>query len=157
MLSWLKKFGLTILKDALVVLGIGEQIVPTVVPPGATETKVEDVLVDIATIITDVETEVAAVTPAGGAAPVTGAQKLQMASARANQRLQKWYAANVPGAPAVKNSALWQTGVATIVNGMVALLNSADDKADVKTTDGVKGAQVPSAQTAAKVAPQTKP
>jgi hypothetical protein len=172
MLSWLKKYGLTILRDALIVLDIGEQGVEALAPAGsATATKVEDTLTEIATIITEVEAEAAALEGASGPGgqtgkpiggltagevALTGAQKLQMASVRANQKLQAWFKANVPGSPAVKNSALWQQGVATIVNGVVALLNSADEGATIQTMPGVKGAQVPTAAVIAAVAPQTK-
>lgn len=149
--TWLKTYGLDVLKDAAIVLGVAAQDVKTIAPAGsAAATSAEDTLTEIATIITDVETEVAALTPgsvgAAGASPITGAQKLQMAVARANEKLQKWYQANLPNSPKVTNSAAWQQGVTGIVNGMVSILNSADGTA-VQVKKGVEGSSVPSAAT----------
>lgn len=158
--TWLKTFGVEALRDAALVLGVAAGDIKTIAPTSAAGAAVSDTLTDIATIITDVETEVAALTPgsvgAAGAAPISSAQKLQMASARANERLQKWYAANMPGNPAVIDKAAWQTGVATLVNGMVSILNSADGKA-VQVKKGVAGSSVPSAALTAAIATPSAP
>lgn len=141
MVSWLKKYGLTVLKDALIVLGIGSQAVQQMGGGSATAVKASDTLTSIATIVTDVESSAAAAAAAGTS--LTSAQKLAAAGALANQVLQDWFKNNLPGTPKVANQQQWETGVSTIVNGVVALLNSAEP--NVATTDGVQGSAVPKA------------
>lgn len=136
-ISWLKKYGLTILKDAAIVLGIGSQATTELAPSSPAAAKAADTLTSIANIVTQVEASSAAI----GAPGLTSAQKLLAAAALANQTLQEWFQANLPGTPKVQDQAAWETGVSTIVNGVVALLNSAEPA--VTTTPGVPGSGVP--------------
>jgi hypothetical protein len=144
MLTWLKKYGLTILKDAAIVLGIGSQVVSQVAPASAGATKVSDTLTNIATIVTDVETSSAAVAANGGT--MTSAQKLAAATALVNQTMQQWFTLNMPGTPSVQNQQAWENGIALVTNGVVAILNSAQP--NVATAPAaVKGSAPPSAAT----------
>ena len=151
-ITWLKKYGLTILKDATIVLGIGSEAVTQIAPNSAGAAKAADTLTSIANIVTEVETAAASAATAGSA--LTSAQKLAAADALANQVLQTWFQENLPGTPKVADQQAWETGVSTIVNGVVALLNSAAPT--VKTTSGVEGSAVPAAASAAPATPAAK-
>ena len=138
-LTWLKKYGLTILKDAVIVLGIGSQATTALAPNNPQATAAADTLTKIAGIVTSVETSAAAAEASG--ASLTSEQKLAAAAALVNQELQAWFAANLPGTPKVANQTQWENGVTAITNGVVALLNSAEP--NVATTPGVPGSVVP--------------
>lgn len=144
-ITWLKKYGLTILKDAVIVLGVGSQATTALDPNSPAAAAASDTLTKIATIVTSVESSAAAAEASG--ASLTSEQKLAAAAALVNQELQAWFAANLPGTPKVENQTQWENGVEAITNGVVALLNSGEP--NVAVTPGVSGSTVPVAPPAA--------
>lgn len=143
-MSWLKRYGLIILKDTAIVLGIGSSVVSQLAPASTGAVAVSDTLTKIATIVTDVEGSAAAVQANGGT--MTSAQKLAAASALVNQTMQQWFTLNMPGTPSVQNQQSWEVGIAAITNGVVAVLNSVEPNVATKTA-AVKGSAAPSPAT----------
>lgn len=148
MISWLKKYGLTILKDIGIVAGFlpavasaaGESSNPTV-------TKVSDTLTGVANIIQTIEGAFAA---AYGAAQ-TGAAKMSAVLPFVSQLVQQWLADNFPGSAEIGDQTLFQKGVGEIAQGVVDVLNSL--KSTPETSTPVKS----SGPAPASVAPAAPP
>ena len=122
MVSWLKKYGLTILKDIGIVLGFVPQIVPQINPnSNQTVTTVSNTLTGIANIIQTVEAAFAA---AFGGTAKTGAAKLQAVQPQVSALIQEWLAANFPGSAKIGNQTLFAQGVTEVSQGVVDILNS---------------------------------
>lgn len=122
MISWLKKYGLTILKDIGIVLGFVPQIATaTNTSSGGSVTKVVDTLTGIAGIVQTIEAAFAA---AFGPTAQTGAAKLQAIQPEVSALIQQWLAADFPGTAKIGNQALFAQGVQEISQGVVDILNS---------------------------------
>lgn len=130
MISWLKKYGLTILKDIGIVAGFlpavasaaGESSNPTV-------TKVSDTLTGVANIIQTIEGAFAA---AYGAAQ-TGTAKMAAVLPFVSQLVQQWLADNFPGSAEIGDQTLFQKGVGEIAQGVVDVLNSLKSTPETST------------------------
>jgi hypothetical protein len=120
--SWLKKYGLTILKDIGIVLGFVPQFSNVTNPAGNTTiTKVTDTLTGIAGIIQTIEAAFAA---AFGPTAQTGAAKLQAVQPEVATLIQQWLAADFPGTAQIGNQTLFSQGVTEVSQGVVDILNS---------------------------------
>jgi hypothetical protein len=140
--SWLKKYGLTILKDIGIVLGFIPQITQVTNPNGnTTVTKVTDTLTGIAGIIQTVEAAFAA---AFGTTAQTGAAKLQAVQPEVAKLIQEWLAADFPGTAQIGNQTLFSEGVTEVSQGVVDILNSLSS--NVTTTQPVKASNPPAPQ-----------
>jgi lysozyme family protein len=132
-MTWLKTFGLEVLKVINVVTGIisgGTIQAAFPVTTGALTTVGSD-LTDIATIITDIETGFAGAQASGAVAlpAQTGPLKLAAAVPLVSQQVLK---SAVMKGQEVKNEALYKTAVTGYAQATVDLLNSLDPKT-VKT------------------------
>lgn len=120
--SWLKKYGLTILKDVGIVLGFLPQIT-TATNSSSNQTikTVSNTLTGIAGIIQTVEAAFAA---AFGPTAQTGAAKLQAVQPEVSALIQQWLAADFPGTAKIGNQPLFAQGVQEVSQGVVDILNS---------------------------------
>lgn len=121
MISWLKKYGLTILKDIGIVLGFVPQITTATGSSGGSVTKVVDTLTGIAGIVQTIEAAFAA---AFGPTAQTGAAKLQAIQPEVSALIQQWLAADFPGTAKIGNQTLFAQGVQEVSQGVVDILNS---------------------------------
>jgi hypothetical protein len=122
MISWLKKYGLTILKDIGVVLGFVPQITAaTNSSTNTTVSKVSDTLTGIANLVQTIEAAFAA---AFGSGATTGAAKLQAIQPEVSTLIQQWLAADFPGTAKIGNQTLFAQGVQELSQGVVDILNS---------------------------------
>jgi cellulase/cellobiase CelA1 len=140
MISWLKKYGSSILKDIGIVLGFVPLITQaTNTSSNTTVTKVTDTLTGIAGIIQTVE---AAFSAAFGSAQ-TGAAKLQAVQPEVTTLVQQWLAADFPGTAKIGNQPLFAQGVQEISQGVVDVLNSLSNNPQTVTPVNASGSPAP--------------
>ena len=154
MISWLKKYGLTILKDIGIVLGFVPQVVTAANASGnATVTTVSNTLTGIASIIQTVEAAFAA---AFGTTAKTGAAKLQAVQPEVSQLIQQWLAADFPGTAHIANQTLFEQAVTEISQGVVDILNSLSSNPPTTTPVSASGPApaAPAPQAVPAVAPK---
>jgi lysozyme family protein len=132
-MTWLKTFGLEVLKIVNVVVGILSTGQIQQAAPGAAGVinTIESDLTEFASIITDIETGFAGAQASGAVAlpPQTGPLKLAAAVPLVSQQVLK---SAVMKGQEVKNEALYKTAVTGYAQATVDLLNSLDPKT-VKT------------------------
>lgn len=139
MISWLKKYGLTILKDIGVVLGFVPQVVSaTNTSTNSTVSTVSNTLTGIAQIVQTIEAAFAA---AFGGTAQTGAAKLQAIQPEVSTLIQQWLAADFPGTAKIGNQTLFAQGVQEVSQGVVDILNSIES--NPTTTNPVTASNPP--------------
>src|ERR1700722_9772056 len=130
-MTWLKTFGLEVLKGISIVLGIldGGSIQQAIPGSAGTLTTVQSDLSEIATVITDVEVAFGGASTAATTAGIsvlpakTGALKLAAATPLVSQTIM---ASPLMKGQKIKDQALYNSAVKGITSNMADLLNSLD-------------------------------
>lgn len=130
-MTWLKTFGLEVLKVINVVVGIldGGSIQKAFPGAAGTVTVVQSDLKEIGTVITDIETAFAGASAGATAAGVTGLPaktgviKLAAATPLVSQKI---LASPLMTGQKIKNEALYASAVKSLTSSVADLLNSLD-------------------------------
>jgi hypothetical protein len=127
-MTWLKKYGLEILKVIGIVAGISP-VLTAGASAGSTVASVSDDLTKVGQAVAEVEVVISAITAPG---VQSGAQKLQAATLLVAQIVQT---SELLAGKKIANEALFTQGCTKITDGMADILNSLKpDVAVAKTT-----------------------